>query len=128
MRFSNRSVQAMQEYINAMLPLERNSRIPPACYTLFARHDIRASKKVRPIAPGGMWKAIKERIIEAGLDRSAIRINDFRHYFITRTYLPSRDLKLSQELARHTSISMTNRYICLDSEIDDAYYDIFNKN
>jgi len=126
-RFSNRSIQALKEYLDAMSPLDQNTRNPPANQPLFARHDIRASKRVRPITAGGMWKAIKSRIVEAGLERSTVRINDFRHFFITTTYLASRDLKLSQELARHASISMTNRYIRLDTELDAAYKEIFNK-
>jgi site-specific recombinase XerD len=74
-----------------------------------------------------MWKAIKDRITEAGVDRQKVRIHDFRHYFVTRTYLASRDLKLSQELARHKTISTTNRYTHFGNEVDDAYNEIFNK-
>lgn len=127
-RFSNRSIAALIEYLNAVSYLNQNSQNWQDSQPLFARHDIRASKRIRPITPGGMWKAIKERIIEAGLDRSDVRIHDFRHYFITTAYLASRDIKLSQELARHSTISMTNRYIQIDSEIDAAYKEIFNKN
>jgi len=104
-RFSNRSVQALRDYLHARAVVERNSRKPPASQPLFARQDIRASKRIRPIiTPGGMWKAIKERIIKAGLDRGMVRIHDFRHYFVTMTYLTLRGLRLSQELARHENI------------------------
>jgi integrase/recombinase XerD len=94
---------------------------------LFARHDIRASKRIRPITPGGMWKAIKSRIEEAGIERNAVRIHDLRHYFVTMTYLAKQDLKLSQVLARHESIATTNRYAHFASEADVAYDEIFNK-
>jgi site-specific recombinase XerD len=94
---------------------------------LFARHDIRASKTIRPITAGGMWKAIKERMEESGLERNTVRLHDFRHYFVTMTYLAKRDLKLSQILARHESISTTNRYAHFGSEADEAYDEIFNE-
>ena len=74
-----------------------------------------------------MWKAIKDRITEAGVDRRIVRIHDFRHYFVTMIYLTKKDLKLSQELARHKSISTTYRYAHLGNEIEMAYDEIFNK-
>ena len=126
-RFSKRSIRALREYLLARSSVEPNSRQLPASQPLFARHDIRASKKIRPITPGGMWKAIKSRITEAGVDRSTVRIHDFRHYFVTRIYLTKKDLKLSQELARHKSISTTYRYAHLGSEVDTSYEEIFDK-
>jgi len=126
-RFSNRSIQALKEYLHARSSIDPNSRIPLASQPLFARHDIRASKKIRSISSGGMWKAIKDRMTEAGVDRHTVRIHDFRHYFVTMTYLAKGNLKLSQELARHESISTTNRYAHFGSEADAAYDEIFNK-
>ena len=126
-RFSNRSIEALSAYLRARSGVEPNSRTPLVSQPIFARHDIRASKKIRPITAGGMWKAIKLRIEEAGVERSAVRINDFRHYFVTMTYLAKGNLKLSQELARHESITSTNRYAHFGSEADVAYDEIFNK-
>ena len=125
-RFSNRSIDALKSYLHARSNVEPNSRKPLGSQPLFARHDIRASKKIRPITAGGMWKAIKSRIEDAGLERSAVRIHDFRHYFVTMTYLAKKDLKLSQVLARHESIDTTNRYAHFGSEADVAYNEIFN--
>ena len=126
-RFSNRSTRALNDYLHARAGVEPNSRKPLASQPLFARHDIRASKTIRPITAGGMWKAIKDRVTESGVDRGMVRIHDFRHYFVTMTYLARQDLKLSQELARHESISTTNRYAHFGSEADAAYDEIFNK-
>jgi site-specific recombinase XerD len=126
-RFSNRSIQALKSYLHARSVVDPNSRIPLGSQPLFARHDIRASKKIRPITPGGMWKAIKDRMTEAGVDRHAVRIHDFRHYFVTLTYLAKGNLKLSQELARHESITTTNRYAHFGGETDAAYDEIFNQ-
>lgn len=126
-RFSNRSIQALKDYLRARASVDPNSRIPLASQPLFARHDITASKRIKSISAGGMWKAIKDRMTEAGVDRQLVRIHDFRHYFVTMTYLVKGDLKLSQELARHESISTTNRYAHLGGETDAAYNEIFNK-
>jgi len=126
-RFSNRSIDALKAYLHARASVEPNSRTPLGSQPIFARHDIRASKKIRPITAGGMWKAIKSRIEEADVARSAVRIHDFRHYFVTMTFLAKGNLKLSQELARHESISTTNRYAHFGGEADIAYDEIFNK-
>jgi integrase/recombinase XerC len=126
-RFSNRAIQSLKAYLHARSAVDPNSRVPLGSQPLFARHDIRASKKIRPITPGGMWKAIKDRMTEAGVDRHMVRIHDFRHYFVTMTYLAKGNLKLSQELARHESISTTNRYAHFGGEADAAYDEIFNQ-
>jgi len=134
-RFSQRSLEALKDYLHARASIDPNSRTPLGSQPVFARHDIRASKKIRPITAGGMWKAIKGapnqgikgRMEEAGIDRTLLRIHDFRHYFVTMTYLSKGDLKLSQILARHESIATTNRYAHYSSEVDKAYDDIFNR-
>jgi len=134
-RFSNRSIQAMREYHSACASIEPNTRMPLQSQPVFARHDIRASRKIKPISASGMWTAIKGdprqgikgRIEEAGVDRNLVRIHDFRHYFVTMTYLAKGNLKLSQELARHESIDTTNRYTHFGGEADVAYDEIFNK-
>jgi site-specific recombinase XerD len=133
--YSNRSIEALREYLHERSSVEPNSRTPLASQPLFARHDIRASKRIRPISAGGMWKAIKGdpnqglvgRIEEAGVDRSLVRIHDFRHYFVTMTYLAKGDLKISQVLARHESIATTNRYAHFNNEAAKAYDEIFNR-
>ena len=134
-RFSQRSIQAMREYHTICASIEPNTRLPLKSQPVFARHDIRASRKIKSISASGMWTAIKGdpkqgikgRIEEAGVDRSLVRIHDFRHYFVTLTYLAKGNLKLSQELARHNSIDTTNRYTHFGGEADIAYDEIFNK-
>jgi len=134
-RFSERSIQALREYHVACASIEPNTRMPLKSQPVFCRHDIRAKKKIKPISASGMWTAIKGdpkqgikgRIEEAGVDRNLVRIHDFRHYFVTITYLAKRDIKISQELARHSSIDTTNRYTHIGGEADVAYDEIFNK-
>lgn len=136
--FSDRSIQALKDYLSARGQIDPNSRMSLASQPLFARHDMMASRKIKPINASGMWRAIKGtppdakirvvgRIEEAGVDRQLIRIHDFRHYFVTMTYLAEGDLKLSQELARHESIVTTNRYAHFGGEASRAYKRIFNK-
>ncbi len=134
-RFSERAMEALREYHRACASIEPNTRMPLKSQPVFLRHDIRASKKIRPISASGMWTAIKGdpkqgikgRIEEAGVERNRVRIHDFRHYFVTKTYLAKRDIKISQKLARHSSITTTDRYTHIDEEADKAYDEIFNK-
>ncbi|PWB69592.1 MAG: hypothetical protein C3F07_18900 [Anaerolineales bacterium] len=125
--FSDRCIDALKAYLHARSAVEPNSRTPLGSQPLFSRHDIRASKKIRSITAGGMWKAIKNRIEEADVDRSLVRIHDFRHYFVTMTYLAKGDLRMSQVLARHESIATTNRYAHFNTEAAKAYDEIFNR-
>nr|BAL57203.1 tyrosine recombinase XerC [uncultured Chloroflexota bacterium] len=126
-RFSNRALEALRLYLRERDAHYPPARMPLASQPLFARHDIRASKRIRPITSGAMWKAIKGRMAEIGVDPRQVRIHDFRHYFVTITYLAKGNLKLSQELARHESITTTSRYAHFSGELDAAYDEIFNQ-
>jgi site-specific recombinase XerC len=54
--------------------------------------------------------------------------HSFRHYFVTRVLQASGNLKLAQELARHRSIAVTQRYAHLsDNELDQGYFEIFEE-
>jgi site-specific recombinase XerD len=126
-RFSNRCMLALREYLHARSKLDGESRKPLASLPLFARHDKGAGKKIKPVLSGGMWHAIKEFARKANVPPESIRIHDFRHYFVTVVYLASDDLKLAQELARHSDIRTTGRYAHLGSTIDEKYNEIFNR-
>ena len=126
--FSNRSIQAMKDYLNERAQVEPNSRIPLASQPVFARHDICARHHVRPVSDSGMRKAIKERMEQAGVEKSLVRLHDFRHYFVTMVYAASNDIKRAQEFARHESIATTNRYTHLISDASEAYDEIFNRS
>lgn len=121
-RFSNRSIDAINVYLSA----RQDGAMGKALSSLpvFASH---LANKIKPIRAGGMWKAIKGRMTEAGIDNHLVRLHDFRHYFVTMSYLAKGNLKLSQELARHESIATTNRYAHFGGEADAAYDEIFNR-
>ena len=56
--------------------------------------------------------------------------HSFRHYFVTVVLRGSGgNLKLAQELARHQSIAVTQRYAHLsDDELDRAYHEVFDSD
>ena len=86
-----------------------------------------ASKKIKPVRSGGMWRAIKKRVVEAGLNEEDVRIHDFRHYFVSRLYNATKDIKITKEGARHNSIQTTIRYVHTDEDFMNVYNSVFNK-
>ena len=129
-RFSDRSLKVLKEYLNARATLDGASGRPLTSLPLFARHDRRAGKKVKPITTRTGQNIINQRVKEAlGKDAvGTITPHSFRHYFVTTVLLASGNLKLAQELARHSNIAITQRYAHLSNdELDRGYHEIFNK-
>lgn len=127
-RFSNRSLSVMQDYLKKRAELDGASGKPLSSLPVFARHDISATNRLKPVSTKGMWKAIRGRISESGVENpDEIRIHDFRHYFVTIAWLAKGNLKLAQALARHDRIETTNRYAHFGGELDQAYDEIFNR-
>ncbi len=118
LHISNRTTEALRSYLNV-----RNQAAK--ALPLFIRHDKRAGNEILPVDPGGMWYAIKRRAVEAGVDKSTIRVHDFRHYFVTTVY-QVKGIKLAQKLARHERIDTTDRYTHLVEDEGKAYDEIFN--
>ncbi len=128
-RFSRRSLQALKDYLAARQPLDGASGRPLASLPLFARHDKGAGRKVKPISTATGRNIVKARVRQALGEEAATRItpHSFRHYFVTTVLRASGNLKLAQELARHASISVTQRYAHLsDDELDQGYAQIFD--
>lgn len=127
-RFSARSMRVLHDYLSARAHLDGSSGRPLGSNPLFARHDRGAGKKVKPITTTTGRNIVQERVVEA-LGASAIgkiTPHSFRHYFVTVVLRASGNLKLAQELARHQSITVTQRYAHLsDDELDKGYYNIF---
>ncbi len=129
-RFSDRSLKVLKEYLNARSALDGASGRPLTSLPLFARHDRGAGKKVKPITTRTGQNIINQRVKEAlGKDAvGTITPHSFRHYFVTTVLLASGNLKLAQELARHSNIAITQRYAHLSNdELDRGYHEIFNK-
>ena len=129
-RFSQRALRAMREYLNARARLDGASGRPLGALPIFARHDKGAGKKIKPITTATGRNIVAERVgqILGGEAVGTITPHSFRHYFVTRVLQSSGNLKLAQELARHTNIAVTQRYAHLsDDELDRGYFDAFEE-
>jgi len=129
-RFSSRSMKAIKEYLNIRMKMDGNTGLPLQSLPLFARHDKGAGKKTKPITTTTGRNLVSENVRLALGENSErfITPHSFRHYFVTTILRASGNLKLAQELARHTNISVTQRYAHLsDNELDQGYSDIFDE-
>lgn len=127
-RFSRRSQGALREYLSSRAKLDGASGKQLSALPLFARHDPGAGKKVKPITTTTGRNIVAKRVQEAlGADAvGRVTPHSFRHYFVTRILQISNNLKLAQELARHSNIAVTQRYAHLsDSELDQGYWQVF---
>jgi len=129
-RFSTRALSALKDYLIARGELDGGTDRRLTALPLFARHDDGGEKKVKPISTDTGRNIIKTRVRES-LGEEAVGLitpHSFRHYFVTTVLQATGgNLRVAQELARHTSITVTQRYSHLtDDELDKAYYDTFN--
>ena len=130
-RFSTRSMKAIKDYLSLRAQLDGGSGKQLASLPLFARHDKGAGKKIKPITPTTGRNIVAERVKQILGEAAVGKItpHSFRHYFVTTVLRASGNLKLAQELARHSNIQVTQRYAHLsDDELDKGYYDIFEEN
>jgi integrase/recombinase XerC len=130
-RFSSRCLDSLRDYLAARSKLDGKSGRPLTSLPLFARHDKGAGKKIKPISTATGRNIVAERVRQALGDEAvgSITPHSFRHYFVTTILRASGNLKLAQELARHSNIQVTQRYAHLsDDELDKGYYDIFENN
>ncbi len=130
-RFSQRGILALRDYLGARAALDGLSRRPLSSLPLFARHDRGAGKKVKPITTATGRNIVTQRVKEAlgAKEAGQITPHSFRHYFVTTVLRGSGgNLKLAQELARHRNIAVTQRYAHLsDNELDEEYYKVFDQ-
>jgi len=130
-RFSERSLRYLRAYLAARAELDGAQGRPLSSLPLFARHDKGSGKRVLPLSPRSAEKIV-ERWVVAALGpgaRGTITPHTFRHYFVTVVLRASGgNIRLAQELARHKSITTTQRYTHLsDDELDRGYHRIFNE-
>jgi integrase/recombinase XerC len=130
-RFSGRSMRTLREYLSARSVFDGASGRPLPSLALFARHDRGAGRKVKPITTATGRNIVAQRVRESLGEQAVgtITPHSFRHYFVTTVLRASGNLKLAQELARHSNIAVTQRYAHLSNdELDQGYWDIFNQN
>lgn len=130
-RFSTRCLQAIKDYLTERSPLDGASGKPIAALPVFARHDRGAGRKIKPISTTTGRQIVEQHVKIALGDEASETITPhaFRHYFVTTVLRGSGgNIKLAQELARHKSITVTQRYAHLsDDELDRGYHEIFNQ-
>ncbi len=128
-RFSQRSIQALRDYLSARAELDGATGRRLASLPLFARHDDGGERKVKPISTDTGRNIVKRRVREAlGNEATGtITPHSFRHYFVTTVLQATGgNIHVAQKLARHTSISITERYAHLaDDELDRSYHQVF---
>jgi site-specific recombinase XerD len=129
-RFSRRALEALRDYLAARAAGDGASGRPLPSLALFARHDKGTGRRIAPMSTVTGRAIVHARAAEALGDRMTgiITPHAFRHYFVTAVLRGSGgNLKLAQELARHRSITVTQRYAHLaDDELDRGYAEIFD--
>ena len=127
-RFSTRALRALKAYLAARAVFDGAAGKSLAALPLFARHDKGAGAKVKPMTTATGRLIVEQRAAQALGKSSEQRItpHSLRHYFVTAVLRGSGNLKLAQELARHASIQVTQRYAHLSNdELDRGYHEIF---
>lgn len=126
-RFSSRCLNSLTDYLRERSSLDGLSGRPLSSLPLFSRHDKGAGKKIKPITTTtGRNIVTHASQILGEKSMGHITPHSFRHYFVTTVLRASGNLKLAQELARHSNIQVTQRYAHLSNdELDKGYYEIF---
>ena len=87
-------------------------------------------KKILPITTKTGRLIVSERVKEC-LGKEAVGTitpHSFRHYFVTNVLKKTGNMKVAQEFARHSSVTVTQRYTHLSNEeLDQKYKKIFNE-
>ena len=129
-RFSQRAHNAISNYIDSRGSRDGASGRALSSLPLFARHDRGSGKNTLPIKTVGARNIVNRWVKHALGPKSvgSITPHSFRHYFVTIVLRGSGgNLKLAQELARHKSIAITQRYAHLtDDDLDRGYHKIFD--
>ena len=129
-RFTARALDAIKEYLSMRSTLDGATGRQVGSLPVFARHDRGAGKQVIQITTTTGRQIVELRVKEILGPASVGKItpHSFRHYFVTTVLRGSGNLKLAQELARHSDTQITQRYIHLSNdELDKGYRDIFER-
>lgn len=94
---------------------------------VFSRHDRRGGTKRIIHMTTQTGEAIIHSLEFQATGEKTITCHTLRHRFVTRVVEQTHNLKLAQELARHTNINVTERYAHLsDDEVDEDFDKVFN--
>lgn len=129
-RFADRSLRAIRAYLTLRVGLDSAMPGRAGELPLFSRHDKQAAGRVLPFSPQTGQEIVHHMTMDAlGADYDPnLTCHKFRHYFVTRVWNVTGDLKLAQEMGRHKNINVTERYTHLaDGKLDRARDLVFNQ-
>lgn len=129
-RFSERSLKAIKEYLHERAKLDGGSGKPLSSLPVFAQHSKSSSDRVDPITTKTGRDIVDGYVLRILGDEKegTITPHTFRHYFVTEVINASGNVKLAKEMARHSNITVTDKYAQLnDQQLDKAYHEIFNR-
>lgn len=124
-RFSKHSIMAIKRYLEQREKMYDDDMFAP----IFARHDKGTGKEISQITTKTGRLIVKQRVKESvgEINMDKITPHSFRHYFVTNVLRNTGNIKIAQEFARHSSVTITERYAHLtNKELDDSYNTIFN--
>ncbi|KAA3645703.1 MAG: hypothetical protein DWQ07_12250 [Chloroflexi bacterium] len=125
-RFTPRAVKAISAYLKARQHYDGSSGKRLDSIPIFIGHDRRGLKQMKAISTNGGRRFLAEivAVVLGDHNQNAITPHMLRHYFITRAMIESGgNLRIAQELARHSELSTTERYAHLNEEELDAEYE-----
>jgi integrase/recombinase XerD len=103
--------------------LDRHLRgLKPGSRFVFTRMDRPAAAGTaqdRPLATRVIYERLKAYVTRAGLDPTSIRPHSGRVYFITESYLKTRDLERVARAVGHRDLATTRRYLRLGAALED---------
>lgn len=98
--------------------LDRHLRaLHPGQRFVFTRMDAKGAD--RPMAPRTIRARLKAYVARAGLDPRQIRPHSGRVFFITQSYLKTRDLERVARAVGHRELGTTRRYLRLGTALED---------
>lgn len=127
-RYSARSISAIRDYLSMRSILDGATGRQLTSLPVFARHDKGTGRKIKPITTTTGRTIISNWVYKLlGEDaKGTITPHSFRHYFVTVVLQATGNLKMAQNLARHSNIEVTQRYAHLsDDELDQGYLQVF---
>jgi len=88
---------------------------------VFSRMDRPSAQAAhdRPLATRVIYEQLKTYVTRAGLDPASIRPHSGRVYFITQSYLKTRDLERVARAVGHRELATTRRYLRLGTMLED---------
>ena len=117
--FGKNSRHLITVYLATRKKLDDSTGLTRALLPLFCRHDLTSGiAMVKPINPK-TGEAIIHNLVTLALGDDYdpnITCHKLRHYFVTQILRGTGDIKAAKDLARHSSITTTDRYSHRDSE------------